>query len=357
MKKTLLIIGIILTLISIPITVYFIGKNQEIRKEAAPATTVIFSPAVVSTKVGEIFTLSAEVDTGTNQVVSANIAIEFDPTKFEAQSITNGPFFPKILIAGAVSPGTASITVGAPSTTQPVTGTGVAAIIRLKAIATAPSAVSVRFSNSTFIGGIGEQQTNVLMGTTPATITINSSTNQTISTITPTPSVTGQPLIQTSITPTPTTLTASIPSPSPSPTTAASSSGTLVLTEPGDGSTVSNATNFQGKAPPGSTVTIVIHSDSAITATVITDTNGNWIYTPTTPLDPGNHTVLASTLNPSSGAVETASAEFIVSDSSSGEPMPSSGSIEYTILPLFIAAILIFFGVKSLANPRPKHVQ
>jgi hypothetical protein len=380
MKKALFIIVGILTFLSIPATVYFVGQNQEMRKKAAPATTASLSPAALTTTVGETIALSVEVNTGSNQVVSAGIVVEFDPTKFEAQSITNGPFFPKILVGGSISPGSASITVSAPSTTEPITGSGIAVIVRLKAITGAPSPVSVKLSDSTFIAGLGEIQTNVLVGTTPATITINPLITQPSRTPTPTPlsmtpTPTAPPLIQVSDTPTPTLVLSSSPGSTlsstlsltptstltPTPTGSgltkqASSGGTLVLIDPIDESLISSSTTFQGKAPPGSTVTIVIHSDP-ITTTVEADENGNWTYTPTAPLDAGEHTIIASAQNPTSGAVETANATFQISDSTSLEPMPKSGTAEYTILLLFVSAIFIFFGRKMLLTNQSKDSQ
>jgi hypothetical protein len=126
---------------------------------------------------------------------------------------------------------------------------------------------------------------------------------------------------------------------------------------PIEGGTVSNATTFQGKAAPGSTVTIVIHSDP-VTTTVVADANGYWTYTPTTTLEPGSHTVIASAQNPGTGTVETTSAQFEVSDSDTLTPMPNSGTIEYTVLPLLVSVILFYFGIRtSLAKGPENHVQ
>lgn len=48
---------------------------------------------------------------------------------------------------------------------------------------------------------------------------------------------------------------------------------------------------FSGKAAPGSSVTVVIHSDQKIQTTVTTDSTGTWTFRPATPLSPGQHTI------------------------------------------------------------------
>lgn len=48
---------------------------------------------------------------------------------------------------------------------------------------------------------------------------------------------------------------------------------------------------FNGTASPNSQVTVTIHSDEKITATVKTSANGTWTYRPTQQLSPGQHTI------------------------------------------------------------------
>ncbi|KKU81790.1 MAG: hypothetical protein UY10_C0047G0003 [Microgenomates group bacterium GW2011_GWA2_47_8] len=129
MKRVLLILGLIFLLLGIPITVFIVGQRQELRQKAAPATTLSFSPSAASHLVGETFPLEVTLNSGENQVVAIELHITYDPTKLEAQTITNGPLFPNVLASGVVAPGTASITVGAPDAKSPVKGSGTAAVV------------------------------------------------------------------------------------------------------------------------------------------------------------------------------------------------------------------------------------
>ena len=113
MRKRLFIIFIFLTLIAIPATIFLAVQRQELRKQAAPATTLSLSPSSLNKKVGETFSVEVLIDTAANQVISSEIYLTFDPTKLEAQTITNGALFPNILTSGVVESGKASITVGA----------------------------------------------------------------------------------------------------------------------------------------------------------------------------------------------------------------------------------------------------
>lgn len=68
---------------------------------------------------------------------------------------------------------------------------------------------------------------------------------------------------------------------------------------------------FSGKALPNQQVTIEIHSNNAITATVTTDASGNWTYRPTAPLSPGQHTISITSKN-SAGILQTIEQSFVV---------------------------------------------
>ncbi len=172
MKKFLLILVVVITLVAIPVSVFLVFQRQELRKRAAPATTLTLAPANITKKVGEVFSVEVGIDTADNQVVAAEIHLVFDPTKLEAQTITNGPLFPNVLASGVVDRGTAAITVGAPSTTAAIKGTGTAAVVKFKTLENTVAPTSVRFAANTFVGALGESATNVLIGTTPATVTI-----------------------------------------------------------------------------------------------------------------------------------------------------------------------------------------
>jgi len=345
MKKVLLYIAIGLLLLAIPATVFFVGQQRDIRTRAAPGTTLTLTPAAQTVSVGATnIKLSVDIDPGVNQVISANIYLTYDPTKLEAKTITNGPSAPRVLNSGIIENGTASIKVGATSNSQPITTRGTIAVITL----TAKDATGnftptvVQFASNTFVGGLNEPTANVLIGTTPAKITINA-TGTTAETFTNTATPTATPTA--TLTP---TLTPTLPA---SGGAESSASAVQILTPAQNAEETTSQPVIRGTAPPGSVVTIVIHSDAGITATVTADANGNWVYTPTTPLDPGFHSIVASAQT-APGTTQTSTTSFVVASGGGTEEtgasisaIPISGNIETTMLLLYVGILLLTSGV------------
>ena len=331
MKKILVFIVILILLGGIPLLVFFVGQRQELRKKAAPATTLSLSPATLSKKIDDIFSLEVKLDSGENQIVAAELHLTFDPTKIEFQSISNGPQFPNILASGTIENGAASIAVGAADAKQPVTGTGTVAIIKIKALAATDAPTSIKFSPNTFVGGLGEGASNVLIGSTPATITIG---GQQVQAPTPTREVTP------TLTPTPTS-TVSAQSPPPSSPLLTSPAGSLTIVSPTDeGTATTDKPVIRGKAAPGATITLTVYSTPQ-TVTVTADENGDWVYTPDNPLESGPHNIVASATD-QTGITETATSAFVVASST---PVPVSGTIETTLLLLFIGGLFLSIGI------------
>lgn len=336
MKRVVFIIVGLITLIAIPATVFLSMRNQELRKRAAPATNIALSPASVTKAPGDEFTLEARLDTGDNQVVAVQINLVYDPTKLEALTITNGTLFPNILSSGVVGNGTASIAVGAANTTTPIHGTGTAAVIKFKALASTTSPVSIRFANDTYAGALGEGSTNVLLGSSPTTVTITGGSATGTGTVTPTatPSGTIQPTI---------TLT-----PTPTATDSATPSAVTIKTPTKNESVASDQPTITGHAPAGSVVTIVIHSDEQITATVTADANGNWTYTVPQPISSGPHTIIVAAKDPVTNQTNTATIGFVVAtggeNGASGSAIPATGAVENTFFLLSLGVIFMLIG-------------
>lgn len=89
---------------------------------------------------------------------------------------------------------------------------------------------------------------------------------------------------------------------------------------------------FEGTAVPNTEVTIEIHSDSGIEATVIANKNGSWTYRPTTKLDPGNHTITIKTKD-NNGILQTITRSFTVFAEGSQFIEPSVAPPTPTALP------------------------
>lgn len=344
MKRLLLYIGIGVILLAIPATIFLVSQQQELRKHAAPATTLALTPSAVSQNPGDTFRLNVTLDPATNQVVTAKIFVTFDPTKLKATTITNGPNAPKVLNSGVVGNGTASITVAAASTSQPITQKGSVAVISFKALAgTGTTPTEVKFASNTFVGGLKEPTANVLIGTTGAKVAIkgDSTTPTTTPTATPSATPTGR------LTPTLTPTLKLTPTATPSGTATPSA---ITIVSPSTNAQITSTTPvIEGTAPPGATVTLVIYSTPQ-TVVVTADASGRWTYSPTNPLDTGPHNIVAS-YQTASGSASTATTAFVVvagagagGGTSSDTAMPVSGSVETTITLIGVAILLIVSG-------------
>jgi large repetitive protein len=347
MKKIFLIVAGLLMAIAIPISVFLVKNQQDIRTKAAPATTLSLTPASLSKSIDDTFTLDATIETGSNQVFVTELHVSYDPTKLEAVSITNGPLFPNIIISGKIDPtGKMSITLGAENQATPVTGTGIAAIVKFKAIGVTTTPTVVQFITAdTFAGAKGEGATNVLVGTTPAKITITRTGSQTASAGTTT----------STITPTPTTRLTTTLTPTPTPLTTSATSSALIILSPS--ATISATTTrplFKGTAPKNATVTLSIYPSSQ-TVSIKANSSGVWSYTPTSPLVAGPHEVTATAVDPISKDTLTATQSFVIA-ATTGEGTqdgtPVSGNVSTTLLFLFLGISLLGAG---MAIPITKH--
>lgn len=348
MKKILQLATGMLLLVAIPVTIFVAGQRQEIRKKAAPATTMAIAPPTVSKKVGEVFTMEITIDTGENQVVAAEIHISFDQAKLEAQTITNGSLFPNILASGTVQPGGASITVGAADAKQPVRGTGTIATLKFLAKENADSPTSIKLGSNSFVGGLGEGATNVLAGTTPASVTITKDRAQN----TPTPPAKQDPAPQGTSMPTPTitalqATTSGQISQTPTPTPALSVKTLKIMSPVSEDSATTDKPVIQGVASPGSTVTVTVYSTPQ-TMTVTADANGNWSLTPQASLETGPHNVVASVTD-QNGQTQTATTAFVVASTNaiggSESVIPVSGTTEMTLLLIIFGFTFIIMGI------------
>lgn len=332
MKRLVIILISLITLIAIPASVFLTMRSQELRKKAAPATTLTLTPTTLTKAVNDEFTLEVRMDTADNQIVAVDLKLTYDPAKLQAEWIHNGTMFPNILTSGTVGNGTVSMALGATNTTTPITGTGTVATIKFKALAETTSPVAVRFAADTFVGALNEGSTNALTSTVPATITIGSGGgNQLAGTVTPTTTL--------AVTP---TLT-----PTLSASDSASPSAVTIDSPTRNESVTTQQPTIEGKAPPGTEVTVTIYSDP-ITVTVTADANGNWSYTMEEPLPAGPHTIVVAAQDPATGKSHTATLAFVVAtgdeNGASGSAIPVSGAVENTILLLSIGMLFIVTG-------------
>lgn len=345
MKRIVIIVVSLILLLAIPASVFLTMRTQELRKRAAPATTLTLTPTTITKGVGEEFTLEARMNTGDNQIVAVELNLTFDPTKLQADWIHNGTMFPNILSSGTVGNGTVSIALGATNTTTPITGTGTVATIKFKTLAATTAPVAVRFAADTFVGALNEGSTNALTSSVPATITITGSGAG----VTPTTTITAATTPSVTLTPTLTPTLGASDSASPSAVT---------IESPSKNERVETLhPTIVGTAPPGAVVTVTVYSDP-ITVTVTADANGDWSYTLAEPLASGPHTIVVAAQDASTGQSHTATLAFVVAtdgdNGASGSATPVAGAIENTIA--LLALGLIFIGMGAII-PKMRRIE
>jgi len=219
-KLALTVLIIIILLVGIGAGVYLVRRQTEFREKAAPSSSLSLIPSNGSPDVDDTFTVSANINTGANQVVATELHVTFDETKVEAVGATNGTFFTNPKTIGPSidnNNGTLSYTIYMDPGATPRQGEGTVAVLTFKAKAAGNTTVAL--SSDTLVGaGSGgdpnDLGANVLTGTTPAVLTI-ASDNEPTATVTPT--VSG---------PTPTTVTSATSTPTRTPTPTTVSSGT-----------------------------------------------------------------------------------------------------------------------------------
>lgn len=202
MKKIALSLFVLLLLIAgIGAGVYLIRQNSNFREKAAPSSSLTLAPSKTDPAIDETFTVSANINTGTNQVYGAELHLSFDETKVEAVGSAISTFFTSPKSIGPSidnNNGTMTYTVYLDPTSTPVQGQGTVAVFTFKAKSSGNTTISL--TSESAVTASGETGVNVLTGSTPAVLTIQGGT-----TSTPTPTVTGGPTSTVTPTTRPTT--------------------------------------------------------------------------------------------------------------------------------------------------------
>lgn len=202
-RKFFLIGFILLLLVGIPVSVYFVQQEQEIRSRAAPATTLSFQPdsssgSPITKGVGEEVPLDIMIDPDSNLVSFVKLEIQYDPDKFTAANNAfqvNSAVFPTVLGGPVYTPGkiVVSMSVGTDPTKAVQTKVR-AGTLKLNAIATTgedtPSFVA--YGVNTLVTSLGpndQASENVLDQRIPAAIVITDGSEEE-----PTPEPTDEPI-------------------------------------------------------------------------------------------------------------------------------------------------------------------
>ena len=249
-KKLFLIGFIIILLVGIPITIYFLQKQQETRSRAAKSTTLKFSPdstttAPIQAKIGEAIPLDIMVDPGTNLVSYVKLQISYDSDKLATASADafapNTVAFPTVLEGPIYSPGKIEISMSVGSDpTKAIQTLTKAGTVNLTALANTadgqPTLVTYGITTQVLsIGSTDQASENVLSTTVPATIIIGAGAGPS-GTGVPIPTGSPTPTLATSATPIPTAITTDTPTPSPTLMPGETATPTFTPTPTGTGS-------------------------------------------------------------------------------------------------------------------------
>lgn len=222
-NKYFILGNLLLLLITIPVTIFFIKKQTEVRTKAQASTRLFFNPPTI-TKSNTCPNLSVDVmaDPGQNIVATVNFFVTFDATKLELVSITPSSSFSSVHREASIGSGTGDISVSTGGdTTKAVTAITKVATLTFNIKQGAEGATQVKFDDTkTQVFSLNEPTDqpfeNVLSSTAPTDVTLTSGVCSDGTTGTPTPTPTGT--ISATLTPTPTGVTGT---PTPTPTTAA----------------------------------------------------------------------------------------------------------------------------------------
>lgn len=157
------------------------------------------------------------------------------------------------------------------------------------------------------------------------------------------------------------------------PIEATESAEVILLNPQTEGETINSLKpELIGTGPPGKVLTVTLRSPSTYTTTVVVDEEGNWSFTPTSDLEQGTHTITiawtdeagedqdlersfvvassgesslpAFTATPSATSTPSATPSARTTTVSTEAGVPSPGTVNPTILMLFLGLTLTVFG-------------
>lgn len=289
-KKTIIVLALLIfSAIAVPLGVYLVQQQQQLKGGAAPATTLGFSPPTAQGTVGASpIVMDIIMTTNQNSVTAAEVrATVSNSSIFQNPTITTipGSALPITLVPGAFSGTTLTITIGA-DPGHPALGTNMP-IARINLIPIQNGQATITLDTSR-IAGI-QEGSNVLSTTTPGTVTVGGgATPKPTSTPIPTPtgnvgiggsSPTPTPTVSPTPTPTPaSTCTDTKPSKAPVITSATAGTNSVVITWSAAGDPVTNYGMVYGLAPGEERFGATNIGDKNIRSFTVNQLNGGTTY-------------------------------------------------------------------------------
>lgn len=90
-KKLFLMGVILLLLVTIPLTLYFVKQQQDLRSSAAPSSTLSLLATSQNVNVGDTFSVDIMLDPGTNIPSFIKLSLQYDPRKLKIVQINPDP--------------------------------------------------------------------------------------------------------------------------------------------------------------------------------------------------------------------------------------------------------------------------
>ncbi len=184
LKNKWFILGnILLLLIVIPVTLFVVRQQTNLKSKAAPSTNLSFQPATAEIGLGETATFDIFVDPGQNVVSILDVTISVDPDVFEIVSLErNETAFPVSLKGPDIQSGTVT---AAMSTSNDVaraiqTVTKAATLtVKSKKLTSGPSIIKFDTppSQAFSLASADGETENVLQGGGTASVTVTDGTN------------------------------------------------------------------------------------------------------------------------------------------------------------------------------------
>lgn len=205
LKNRFFILGnVLLILVAIPVTLFFVKKQQELRSHATPSTRLYFNPnTITKSKSCANFTSDITIDPGQNVVTTVKLALTYNAATLEVLDIVPGP---NLTIVGDKSITSGATTVTYTTGTDPtkaIQSAGKVAMVTFRPIA--PGAAKVEFSSSTRVLSQGASDfptENVLSSAEALNVTVTDTATCDGAVVTP--SVSPSPTTAPVTTPTPT---------------------------------------------------------------------------------------------------------------------------------------------------------
>ncbi|MEK7544209.1 MAG: hypothetical protein AAB557_05025 [Patescibacteria group bacterium] len=170
-----------------------VQQSQEIRKKAAPASSLFFDPPAPVAQINQSFTVTPMIDPGNNIISALELFLEYDPQTIQLDTIAPSSNFSVILRQAVIdnTSGRASIIIGTPPLTPARTTTAVASLsMRAKSIT---GITTLTFGNGTKAAALDETQ-SAIVSMRPATISLVAPTQTPTPTPTNTPAPTPTPI-------------------------------------------------------------------------------------------------------------------------------------------------------------------